>query len=402
MEISYGDVLLVVVAAVLAPVLAGLAPRLRMPAVALEILLGVLIGPSVLDIVEVDTTVDVLSTLGLGYLLFLAGLELDLTNLRGKSSLVFGSWGVSCVLALVFALGVHLLDAADTPLIVAIALTSTSLGLVVPILREASQHQTTFGQTVMGASSVAEFGSLLLLTVFFSTDGSDTGKQIVLIVIFAVAALLLALAVAQVSNVPSVWPALERLAEGSSQLSVRAVLVVFLVFLALATHLGLEAILGAFVAGALLKFLDREGHLDNPSLKPKVDAIGYGFLVPIFFVATGVQLDMAALFDSPKHLVLVPVLAVGMLVVRGIPTWIMIGRSFSSGESRAAALLSSTNLTLVVVVSSIGVATGDLDPPSSAALVMAGVVSVLLYPPAAMACLPRSPKLDADWDEPTD
>lgn len=399
MDITYGDALIVVVVAVIAPVLAGLAPRLRLPAVALEIVLGIVVGPSLLDLVDVDVTLSVLSTLGLGYLLFLAGLEIDLANVKGRSTLVFGSWGISCAAAVVFGLAVHLLDAHDDPWLLGLALMSTSLGLVVPILREAGQSRTPFGQTVMGSSSVAEFGALLLLTLFYSTDGTDTGRQVALIAIFAVATVFLGVAVAVGSNAPAVWPALERLADSSSQLSVRAVLVVFLVFLALATHLGLEAILGAFVAGAMLRFFDRDGHLEQPSLKPKIEAIGYGFLVPVFFVTSGVQLDMDALFGSPGHLALVPILVVGMLLARGVPTYLLFRGAFTEGESRAGALLSATNLTFVVVVASIGTQTASLDAASAAALVMAGVVSVLVYPPAANLCLPKAPQLEPDWDE---
>lgn len=399
MEVAYWNTLVVLALAVAAPLLAGMVPRLRMPAVALEIVLGVLFGPSLLDVVSVDVTLSVLSTLGLGYLLFLAGLEIDLSNVRGRGRLVVGSWGVSCLIAIPVGIVLHAMDADDDAWLLSIALMSTSLGLVVPILREANQNRTPFGQTVMGNSSVAEFGALLLLTIFFSTDGANTSKQLFLIGVFCVAALLISFAVAHVSRLPSVWPALERLAEGSSQLTVRALLVVFLVFLALASRLGLETILGAFVAGALLRFLDRDGHLENPSLKAKVDAIGYGFLVPIFFVTSGVQLQMDALFGSPMHLALVPVLLAGMLAVRGAPTLFMFREQFGERLARAAALLASTNLTFIVVVSSIGTQIGTLDAPSSAALVMAGVISVLLFPPAAMGSLPRSPELEPDWDE---
>jgi Kef-type K+ transport system membrane component KefB len=401
MEISYGDVLIVIIVAVLAPVLANLAPRLRLPAVALEIVLGVLIGPQVLGLVEMDATLTVLSTFGLGYLLFLAGLELDLTTLRGRTGVLFGSWAISCVLALAFGGIIHLLDVEDQALLVAIALASTSLGLVVPVLREAGHSRTLFGQTVMGASSIAEFGALLLLTLFYSGQGVGTGQQILLIALFCVMTLIVGLTVAGVGRVPSVWPSLERLADTSSQLSVRAVLVVFLVFLALATHLGLEAILGAFIAGALLRFLDRERHLENPSLRPKIEAIGYGFLVPVFFVTSGVQVDLEALIDSPRYLALIPVFVVAMLVVRGTPS-LLFRRFFDRRQIVASAFLQATNLTFIVVVSSLGVQTGALDAESSAALLAAGVLSVLIYPPIAAVALSRTGDLQPDWDEPED
>lgn len=402
MEVSYGAVLVVVAAAVAAPILAGLAPRLRLPAVALEIIIGLILGPSVLGIVEVDDTLSLLSTIGVGYLLFLAGLELDLTTLQGRAGVIFTSFGLTCVLGLVVGGGVHIFDVHDQPLLLAIALASTSLGLVVPILREAGQTTNAFGQTVMAAASVAEFGALLLLTIFFSTGGDNPSTAILLIAVFCAMALIVGLTVARLNRIPSVWPALERLADSSSQLTVRAVLVVFLIFLALSTRLGLEAILGAFVAGALLRFLDHGDHLQNPSLKPKIEAIGYGFLVPIFFVTSGVQVDLDALLASPKHLILVPVFVLCMLLVRGVPSYVCFKGLFDQPRRLGGSILQATNLTFIVVVAQIAAETGDLDGATTAALVAAGVLSVLIYPPIAVSLLPDTEELEPDWDEPVD
>jgi Kef-type K+ transport system membrane component KefB len=401
-EIEYGNVLFVIAAAVAAPIVAGLAPKLRLPAVALEIIIGLVLGPALLGIVEIDVPLDVLSTFGVGYLLFLAGLEIDLTTLHGRAGRIFASFGLTCVLALAAGVGVHVLDASNQALLLAIALASTSLGLVVPVLREAGQVSTGFGQTVMAASSIAEFGALLLLTLFYSSNGDSTGEVVALIVLFCILAAIVGLTVARLNRVPSMWPALERLADSSSQLSVRAVIVVLLVFLALATSLGLEAILGAFVAGALLRFLDHGDHLQNPSLKPKIEALGYGFLVPIFFVTSGVKVDLDALIEEPTQLALIPLFVLLMLVARGVPTFIAFRGLFDRRSALAGSLVQATNLTFVVIVSSVGIQTGDLDPGTAAALLAAGVISVLVYPPLAVALFPNDDELQADWDEPTD
>ena len=402
MEISYGGVLVVLAAAVAAPVIAGLAPSLRLPAVALEIVIGLILGPSVLDVVQMDELLSLLSTLGVGYLLFLAGLELDLTTLRGRVGVIFGAFALTCVLGLAFGTGLHVWDVHDQALLVAIALASTSLGLVVPVLREAGQTRNEFGQTVMATASVAEFGALLLLTLFYSTGGESTATSAVLIGLFCVMALIIGLSIAGMNRLPSVWPALERLADTSSQLSVRAVLVVFFVFLAVSASLELEAILGAFVAGALLRFLDREGHLENPTLKPKIEAIGYGFLVPIFFVTSGIQVDLDALLDSPKHLVLVPVFVLAMLLVRALPSYLFFRGLFDERRRKAGSILQATNLTFVVVVAQLASQTGDLDGATAAALLAAGVLSVLLFPPISVGLLPGTDELEPDWDEPVD
>lgn len=402
MDVSYGGVLVVIAAAVAAPIIAGLAPQLRLPAVALEIIIGLILGPSVLNVVEVDLTLSLLSTLGVGYLLFLAGLELDLTTLHGRAGVIFTSFGLTCALGLVFGGVLHVFEIHDQPLLLAIALASTSLGLVVPILREAGQTTNDFGQTIMAAASVAEFGALLLLTLFYSSGGENTATALVLIAIFCTMALIVGLTVAGLNRLPPVWPALERLADSSSQLTVRAVLVVFLIFLALSTRLGLEAILGAFVAGALLRFLDHGDHLQNPSLKPKIEAIGYGFLVPIFFVTSGVQVDLDALLGSPKHLILVPVFVLLMLIVRGLPSYICFRGLFGQRQRLGGSILQATNLTFIVVVAQLAAETGDLDSATAAALVAAGVLSVLIYPPIAIGLLPDTEDLQPDWDEPVD
>jgi len=401
-EIEYGNVLYVIAAAVAAPIIAGLTPKLRLPAVALEVLIGLALGPAMLGWVEIDVPLDVLSTFGVGYLLFLAGLEIDLTTLHGRAGRIFASFGLTCVLALAISGALHVLDVNDQLLLVAIALSSTSLGLVVPVLREAGQTSTAFGQSVMAAASVAEFGALLLLTLFYSSNGESTAQVVVLVVIFCIMALVVALTIARLNRVPSVWPALERLADSSSQLTVRAILVVFLVFVALSTHLGLEAILGAFVAGALLRFLDHGGHLQNPSLKPKIEALGYGFLVPIFFVTSGVNVDLDALFDEPAHLLLIPLFVVAMLVCRGLPSYLLFRRMYDKRSALAGSVVQATNLTFIVIVASLATDTGDLDPGTSAALLAAGVISVVVYPPIAVALFPNDDELEADWDEPTD
>ncbi|MBI2704202.1 MAG: cation:proton antiporter [Actinobacteria bacterium] len=401
MELTFNGVLYVSIIAVLAPFVASLAPKLRMPAVALEILIGMAVGPSGLDWVSMDVPLNVLGTIGLAYLLFLAGLELDLTILQGRFCRLFGAWAVTCALALAVGYGFHLIDLHDSTLIVAVALTATSLGLVVPIIHEAGESRSQFGQTVLGACSIGEFGSLLLLSILFSTTGSTTSTQIFLVGVFVVAATVLGLTLARLNRSAAVWSTLERFAETSSQLTVRAMIVVLLLFLVVATRLGFEAILGTFVAGALLKFLDHEGKLDDPRLKAKIEAIGYGFLVPIFFITSGIQVDLSALFDRPKSLLLIPLLVVGLLITRGLPA-LLYRPLFDNRRVLVAGLLQGTTLSFMVIVASVATQLNDLDKATAAALVAAGVVSVLLFPPIAVGLLPKGESIAADWDEPAE
>lgn len=398
MDLSFGGVFAVAVIALIAPLIARLAPRLRIPAVALEILIGIAVGPSVLGWVHMDVPLGVFSQTGLAFLLFLGGLEIDLAALHGRAKTIFGSWGLTCVLALVFALFVFRIDSHDLALVVAIALSSTSLGLVVPVLREAGETTTEFGRTLLGSSSVAEFGSLLLLSIFFSTTGKDPATQVFLLGVFCVLVVVGGLILWRVRVTTSVFSVLDQLADSASQMRVRGILVVLFFFVAVASNLGFEAILGSFAAGALLRFLDTEHRLDEPKLRYKLDALGYGFLVPMFFVTSGIKIDVQALFASPRHMVLIPLLVLGMLVARGVPT-LLFRRWFAPHKVRAAALLSATNLSFMVIVAGVGQQLGTIDAPSAAAMVLAGVLSVLVFPPIAVALLPAGETLDADWDE---
>lgn len=398
MDFSYGGVLVVVIIAFVAPLVARAVPRLRIPAVALEITLGIIVGPSVLDWVRMDAPLTVLGSIGLAFLLFLGGLEIDLASLRGRTGRITGSWGLTCAIAGVVGVGLALLDHGDHAVILAIALSSTSLGLVVPVLRDVRANRGAYGQTVLASSSVAEFGALLLLSIFFSTTGESPAAQVVLLGIFALALAAIAVSLFGMGRATRLLTIIDELADTASQLQVRALMVVLFVFVVLASGLGFEAILGSFAAGVLLRFLDREGRLDNPRLALKLDGIGYGFLVPIFFVTSGIKVDASALFASPKHLVLIPLLVLGMLLARGIASlWLFA--AFDARRARAAALLAATNLSFMVIAADVGTQLEVVDAATAAAMVLAGVASVLVFPPAAVALLPTSESLGADWDD---
>lgn len=398
MEFGYGGVLVVVTIAFAAPLLARAVPKLRVPAVALEIILGIVVGPSVLGWVQMDAPLTVLSAIGLAFLLFLGGLEIDLASLRGRTVRISRSWGLTCAIAIAVGVALALLDHQDSAAILAIAISSTSLGLVVPVLRDVGANRGSFGQTVLAASSVAEFGSLLLLSIFFSTTGESPATQIVLLGIFAVALAAMAFSLAKVDRGTRLFEVLDDLADTASQLRVRFLMVVLFAFVTVATDLGFEAILGSFAAGVLLRFGDREDRLDEAKLRYKIDGIGYGFLVPIFFVTSGVQVDASALLSSPKHLVLIPLLVVGMLLARGLAS-LSLFSTFDPRRARGAALLAATNLSFMVIAADVGGELGIVDAATGAAMVIGGVVSVLVFPPAAVSVLPGSETLDADWDE---
>src|SRR5918997_6209775 len=336
-EFADSDLVVVVLVALLAPLLVDLLPRVRLPSVVVELAAGIVIGPSVLGWVEMDDPLTLLSSLGLAFLLFLAGLEIDLARLRDPlARLAAVGFLVSVALAAVVGPVLHLSGAEGGPLFLAVVLLSTSLGVVAPVLKDEGEVHTDFGQLVMVSGSLAEFGSLVLLTLLFSTGESASTPEVrvLLLVAFAVAVAVAGLAIARTWRSPWLSDALNRLDDTSAQLRVRAAIVVLVLFVTLAAHLGVEAILGAFVAGALLRAADRGREADGEAFTRKLEAIGFGFLVPIFFVSSGIRFDLDALLGSPSALLWVLCFLVGLLVVRALPGLLYRPRF---GDRRAAA-----------------------------------------------------------------
>ena len=197
-EISFDNLLIVVVAGFAAPFALGLVPRLRLPAVVLEIVLGIVLGPAVLGWVEVDEPVEVLSLVGLAFLLFLAGLEIDLHALKGKLlRQASEGFAVSLALALASALVLYATGIVDSPLLIAVILASTSLGVVVPVLQDAGEARSPFGQLVIAAASIADFASVLLLTLLFSREATGTDTKLILIGMFVLVLVVVAMTVSR-------------------------------------------------------------------------------------------------------------------------------------------------------------------------------------------------------------
>jgi len=379
------------------PMLLGLAPWLRVPGPVLEIVAGVVLGPAVLGWVDADLPVRVLAVVGLAFLLFLAGLEIDVQALRGRPFvLALAGFAITLVLGV---LAGGLFAAAGwvrSGLLLAITLSATSLGLVVPVLKDAGQTGTRIGQAVVVAASVADVGAVLLLSLFFSTQrGTGAGTRVVLLAGFALFVAFLAWALLRAGRSPRLGEALLRQQDTTGEVRVRACVALLLGLVAVASRFGLETILGAFVAGAVLAFVDRDG-MSHPRLRAKLDAVGYGFVVPVFFVASGLQLDVRGLLADPAALARVPAFLVALLVVRGaaaLPLLPTVGRR----PAAAAGLLQATSLPFILTATQIGVATSVLSPVTAAALVAAGLLSVLLFPAAALTLLrPAPPAVPVD------
>jgi Kef-type K+ transport system membrane component KefB len=385
-EVSFENLLAIAVVAVVAPLLAALAGRLRIPAVVLEIAAGVVLGPSVLGWISIDLPVEIIALLGLGFLLFLAGLEVDVHRLRGRL-LRLAALGYLITIALGVAAGTAFAaaDRVGAPLLVAIALSATSLGLVVPVLKDAGTADSETGQLVISASSVADFAAVLVLSLLFSMSTQGTGTRLVLLGAFVVTVLVAAAAFTALGRAVRLQGLLTRLQDTTAEIRVRIAVALLIGLVALAERVGLETILGAFMAGAILSFADAD-EASHPHFRLKLEAIGYGFLIPVFFVTSGLRLDVSALVASPSAFALVPLFLLALLVARGVPA-VLYTRSIGAHAAGAAALLQATSLPFIVTAADIGVRIGQLEPAVAAALVTAGLASVLLFPPLALGLL---------------
>lgn len=388
-DTGFDNLFIVALIALLAPLATAALPGVRVPAVVVEILAGVVLGPDLLGAVEADLPVEVLSVIGLAFLLFTVGLELDVRSLRGTAlRLAVVGYAVSVALGL----GVGSLATAagwvSSPVLLAVALSATSLGLVVPVLKDSGDADSTTARLTVAAATLADVAAILLLTLLFSEETSGIGARVVLLTTFVGVVAVVATAVLVTERWTSLTVLVERLQDTTAEIRVRGAVVLLLGFVVLAQRFGLEAILGALLAGAVVGAVDRDTS-SHPHFRTKLDAIGFGFVIPVFFVTSGIRLDVDGLVSDPGALVRMPVFLLALLVVRGVPA-VLYRRRISGRETAAAGLLQATSLPFLVTATMIGTELGVISAVNAAALVGAGVVSVLVFPAVALTLLRSS------------
>jgi Kef-type K+ transport system membrane component KefB len=386
-DVSFNGVAVVAAVALAAPLALGLFPGVRLPAIVLEIVLGIAIGPQVLGWVSIDTPIQVLSLLGLAFLLLLAGLEVEYDRFRGGLlRLTALGYALSFGLALLIGFGLNAGGLVTSPLLVAIVLSATSLGIVIPVLKDAGHVSTQFGQLVVAGASIAEIATIVLLSLFFSEETTSVGVRLLLLGLFGLFVLAVGVAVLGAEHSTRLSRTLLRLQDTTAEIRIRASFLVLAVFVVLAEQLELEAILGAFFAGAIIKLVDRDEAMTHPQFRAKLEAVGYGVFVPFFFVTTGVRVDLDALFASGETIARVPIFLGALLVARGLPA--LVYRPVATWtQTAAAALLQATSLSFLAVAGQIGVQLGLMRPATYAALVAAGLLSVVLFPLTALRLL---------------
>lgn len=371
-------------AAVAAPA-AGLAlRRWTVPGVVLELALGVLLGPVVLDWVVPAGLVASFANFGLGLLMFLAGLEMDVSAMRGPPMrLAALSWAGSLLGALIVAVTLLVSGHRHAETVIALSLTTTALGTLLPILRDAQVLDSPFGRHMLAIGSIGEFGPIVLVALLLS------GDYPLLTVVLLAGFLLIAAGFVFAAARPWGRPVTDALSQGlhsSSQLPVRVAMVLIIGLEFLTTELGLDTLLGAFGAGIVVRVAvnNRQNFEMTELFRGKLEAIGFGLFVPAFFIVSGASLDLKSFAHNPQALAAIPVFVVLLLLVRGIPALICYRRVLPERQTAAVALLSATGLPLIVVITTIGTANHYIATQTGAALVAAGVVSVLVFPAVAI------------------
>jgi Kef-type K+ transport system membrane component KefB len=275
-----------------------------------------------------------------------------------------------------------------SPLFVAIVLVATALGVVFPVLKDSHNIDSSLGQVVIAAASVAEFGSIILLSLFFSGKSStSTVGRLILLGIFGLAMALVGVAIASAERSMSLSRVLRRLQDTTAQIRVRAAFLLMIGFAAVAESVGFETILGAFAAGVLLSLLDRD-ETTHPQFRVKLEAAGFGVFIPIFFVTSGLRFDLSALFASSSTISRVPLFLLAILLARGLPALVYV-RTLGLSRSLIAGILQATSLTFIVAATQIGLQLGVVSRASAAGLVAAGLLSVVISPALGLVLLRR-------------
>ena len=389
--VSFDNLAIVAAVAFLSPLLLGLAPRLRVPSVLVEILAGVVLGPAVLGWAEADTAVSVLALIGVGYLLLLAGLEIDFDALRGAVLRVaLQGFAVSFAIALAVGYTLGALGAVHSPFLIAVILSATSLAVLLPLLKDGGLIESRFGQVVIAGASIADVATVVLLSLFFSAQPTSLGSHLVLFGLFFGLCALAAGVIILGGRITPISMVLVRLQDTTAQIRVRGAFLLLLVFSIVAQRFGLEAILGTFIVGAILKLADRDHDMTHSHFHAKLEEAGFGFFIPVFFVASGIRLDANALVTHPSALAKVPVFLAALYLVRGVPA-LLYRRVISMRLTLAAAVLQATTLSFVLIASQIGEQLDLITPATTAALTAAALLSVLINPIVAVTLLDRAP-----------
>jgi monovalent cation:H+ antiporter-2, CPA2 family len=381
---SVASLVTVMIVAFLTPILMHRFKLSFIPVVVAEILMGLLLGKSGLNLVHEDMWLETLSTLGFIFLMFLSGLEIDFSSFKGiqkREQLANGknepnTFRVASIIFIgIFALSlglsylIVLFGFVDNVFLMTLIISTISLGVVLPTLKEAQLTKTVIGQIILLVAVIADLVTMVLLAVFVSLNETDGGNTWLLLILF-VAGVGLYFIGRRFKN----RAFLEAMSKGTIQIGTRAVFALIIVLVAVSESVGAENILGAFLAGVLVSLLS-----PNQELVHKLDSFGYGFLIPIFFVMVGVKLDIWSLFSEPGLLLLIPVLLFALLISKMIPVYFLI-RWYDIKSVLAAGFLLTSTLSLVIAAATIGERIGVITPEMSGTFILVAIITSIITP----------------------
>jgi Kef-type K+ transport system membrane component KefB len=372
------DTLLVVVLiAALAPMLSAAIPRMRIPQVVIFIVCGILIGSHGLGLAD-TSSIKLLSNVGLGFLFLLAGYELDPLLLREQAGkLAMLGWVFSAVIAVGVVALFGSFGYVHDFVPIGLAFTTTALGTLLPILSDNNMLSGPFGRFVLAAGAVGELFPILAISLFLS----DRGEFVALISIACVCVVAILLTVLpRIVGEAKLRTVVEQGRRATAQTTLRLSIVLLLLLLVAAQHFGLDAVLGAMLAGIVLRTWTRRMDVDVAPLEEKLDAVGYGFFIPIFFVTSGMTLDIQSIAKNPIRLIVFFVL---LLVVRGLPCLLVYRNAMPARQRVEMTFITATTMPLLIALAEIGLSDGVMVPANAAAMVGAGVLSVLVFPSVA-------------------
>ena len=381
---SVTSLVIVILAAFITPILLHRLKLTIIPVVVAEIIIGLIIGKSGFDVVHPGSWLEILSTLGFIFLMFLSGLEIDFSifgrKKRKQSKQEDKGSPNPVVVALLIFCGIFVLSLGlsqlfvlagfiDNAFLMTLIISTISLGVVVPTLKDAQMMKTSIGQTILLVAVIADLATMILLAVFVSLYGEDGGNTWLLLVLFG-AGVLLYFVGKQFRH----QSYLETMAKGTIHIDTRAVFTLIIVLVALSETVGAENILGAFLAGTLVSLLS-----PDPEMVKKLDSFGYGFLIPIFFVMVGVDIDIWNLFTDSRVIVLIPLLFIALLVSKIIPA-ILLRKWYDMKTVMSAGFLLTSTLSLVIAAATIGEREGMIDKQMEGALVLVAVLTCIAAP----------------------
>jgi Kef-type K+ transport system membrane component KefB len=380
-EVDAASFLVIVVVASAAGLTAALLePRIAVPVVVIELLLGIVVGPDLLGIAQPDDFTDFFANLGLGMLFFFAGYEIDFRRISGQPlRLAVLGWLLSLLLAYTVGGLLALAGIVLSLVYTGSALATTAIGTLIPVLRDAGELPTRFGTFLLAAGAIGEFGPILLITLVLA-GGQPVHEAAILVAFVAIA---VAVAVTAVRTTFVGWELMERTLETSSQVAVRLSVLLIFGLVALAYELGLDLLLGGFAAGLITRMALKGRELEL--FESKLTAIGYGFFIPFFFIVSGIKFDLEALLSTTKTLYELPLFLALFLIVRGAPALLLYRGVLAQRRDRLAlGFYSATELPLGVAIATIAVDAGHMLPVTAASLVGAAMLSTFTFPLVAM------------------